>query len=157
MPGQRPGAYILPASNPPLGGLHRRPSAYVRWDGVTAVVYVGFDDSIHQLALMNNGWVDLVIPVPGVIQKSQLFASRVNPNRNSILFRGLSNGPRTASSSRCPPAVNGSCKSSDLIERAPRAAQCPQIPRRRAPTNSERFPVPGAGLEPASRFRGSGF
>jgi hypothetical protein len=38
---------LLPTASPALGGLHRRPSGYVRADGVTTVVYVGFDDSIH--------------------------------------------------------------------------------------------------------------
>jgi hypothetical protein len=90
-PGGSWGHYVLPAVSP-LGGLHRRPSGYLALDAFAAVAYVGADDSIHQLALMSNGWVDSVIPVPGVIQKSQLFAHLAPSPRMSILFRGLADG-----------------------------------------------------------------
>ena len=87
-PGSGWGYGLLPAVSP-LGGLHRRPSGYIRADGVNAVVYVGSDASIHELALTGGGWVDSVIPVPDVIQISQLFGHRAPGNRSSILFRGL--------------------------------------------------------------------
>jgi hypothetical protein len=81
---------VLPASPPQLA-LHMRPSAYVRPDGIDAIVYVDFEGVIRELSLIDGAWVDAYIPV-GVLNPGQLFAHGAAGDRSSITFRGSTYG-----------------------------------------------------------------
>jgi len=88
-PGGSWGSYVLPATTMLRGdAFFRRPSGYVRADGINAVVYQDSNGSINELALLSNGWINSVLATPGVTPQGLLFGHLAPGNRSSILFQG---------------------------------------------------------------------
>ncbi len=83
---------IITAAQNPSGTFATRPSGYVRWDNLNAVVYLDVFGGIHELTLRSGGWVDGLLPfskngnVTAAIQ--QPFGHRAPASVDSVLFQG---------------------------------------------------------------------